>query len=603
MGDFYTSDAFCFTLVPDATFKEVLAAYGGSLTSPSATQAEELLFWELWQAPHVVLIQVEGAVVAVESNQWEGVRPEVMRRLSEGRRVAGLYRNVNGVSRLALYDDGDEFFLDEFLNVDDLPPHLESYLLDIDIDAEQVEGAPYESSGWFIARIAAMERFTGRSFDGTAPPAGTRVFQITEQPHDPLPTSDVSVVDTPRELLRAPAYRQGTAVFGVDRFAALVDTVRAATPDQRRRLSAWSAWWACETVGLSPDDPGVQESLDPLAMELATLGLDVAVEAARATDVEYPYVHHAFDDDEEQAYLLLRCASWPDTGKTALETVCGAAAIRAAQGPGVEDWLGTGIAAALTSGPGTSSSPHGAGLAFRSPPTVPVVNPDVAPDAPAPVRRIIEDFYVCFGSLNIGPRYSGVSWGARGDLGLSLDPSPDDGPWLEIHMDPEAAYLEVDTYTGDVQITVETHATAPPRLEGGGRALTGRIREVREVLWFSSPTTDSFEIAYEPAFVGPLFVRVAHLGRDQILVQLWPDVLVGPPRPAVEREVAVAAAVTAATEEMQVNHKLAVQTRTYDPDSDVGPGTWGEFGRHPDGNLYRRSPDIPGHRGEPALPS
>lgn len=37
---------------------------------------------DLWPRPHVVLIPVDGAVIAIEDNQWEGVRPEVMRRLS-----------------------------------------------------------------------------------------------------------------------------------------------------------------------------------------------------------------------------------------------------------------------------------------------------------------------------------------------------------------------------------------------------------------------------------------------------------------------------------------------------------------------------------------
>lgn len=345
LGRYYDEQAFCFALIPDATPEEVLVAYGGDPTDPTAFWGDDESI-DLWPRPHVILIQVDAAIIAIENNQWEGVRPEVMRRLSKGRRAAGLYRNVNFVKRLALFDDGDEFICDEVDCHEQIPPHLEAYFAGVDVEAEPVDGAPYETCGWSVANVTAMERYTGRRFDGPPPPAGLLVHRIEPWPEEDHSPRDTSVLDdTEREVLRLPSYREGTALLGVDGFLRLVELVRAATPAQRRHVIARTVWWSLQESKWSLNNYNVADQLDRLSslFELAALGDEVRA-ARRAAEAGPPYVWAPPNEAQTAAWATMIYAGYPDTGESALKVLLNAAPLRAAHGPGADQWLHTWIA-------------------------------------------------------------------------------------------------------------------------------------------------------------------------------------------------------------------------------------------------------------------
>lgn len=289
---------------------------------------------------HVVLLEVEGAVIALEINQWEGVRPEVMRRLSRGRRAAALYRKVNFVKRLALFDDGDELANEEIDVVDQIPPHLETYFEGVDVEAKPVDGAPYETCGWSVANVTAMERFTGRRFDGPPPSADTLIHRIQPWPDETHRPGDTSVLDDAgRDVLRTPAYREGTALLGIDGFPAPRRGRARSHPTQRRRITAQATWWSVREAAFPTAYANVAYQLDSLTPLFEMGGLSEEVTAGRAGDDERPFAWEPFEGAQNEAWATLIYAQHPDTGEAALQTLCNAATIRAAHGPGVETWL------------------------------------------------------------------------------------------------------------------------------------------------------------------------------------------------------------------------------------------------------------------------
>lgn len=350
VGGFYTSDAFCFALVPDATVEEVLAAYGGGDAAQKSATWGDGCVYDDWGGAHVVLLEVEGAVIALESNQWEGVRPEVMRRLSHGRRAAALYRNVNFDNKLALYDHGDKFINEEVKGNEQIPPHLETYLQGVDVEADPVDGAPYETCGWSVANVTAMERFTGRRFDGPPPPVDTPIHRIQPWPDEPYAPGDTSFLDgSERDVLRTPAYREGTALLGIEGFLRMVGAVRAATPTQRRRLTARAAWWSVCEVALPTNHPNVADQLDRLAPLFELAGLSEEVADRRSEEGKRLFVWEPLTDAEYEAWVTLIHTQHMDAGEAALRSLCQAATIKAGKGPGVQTWLTTFIADALGS--------------------------------------------------------------------------------------------------------------------------------------------------------------------------------------------------------------------------------------------------------------
>lgn len=345
LGRYYDEHAFCFAVIPDVTPEEVLVAYGGDPTDPTAIWGDDEDI-DLWPRPHVILIKVDAAVIAIETNQWEGVRPEVMRRLSKGRRAAGLYRNVNFDRTLALFDDGDEFICEEVAYQEQIPPHLEAYFAGVDVEAEPVDGAPYETCGWSVANVTAMERFTGRRFDGPPPPDGLLVHRIEPWPEEDHSPGDSSVLDdTDRDVLRLPGYREGTDLLGVDGFLGLVESVRAATPAQRRHLIARTVWWSLQESTSSLNEDSVADQLDRLSSLFELAGLADEVRAARrAAEAGPPHVWAPPDDTQSAAWATMIYAGYPDTGESALQVLLNAAPLRPAHGLEVGDWLHTWIA-------------------------------------------------------------------------------------------------------------------------------------------------------------------------------------------------------------------------------------------------------------------
>ncbi|ABW11019.1 conserved hypothetical protein [Parafrankia sp. EAN1pec] len=97
-------EAATVTVVPGADVAQVLRAFGADAAEP-VSMAE---MRETWQAGRfwVAVLAVEGAVLAVEDNGFQGTQAQVLRALSRRRRAASMFWNVNAVTRLSLAEHG-----------------------------------------------------------------------------------------------------------------------------------------------------------------------------------------------------------------------------------------------------------------------------------------------------------------------------------------------------------------------------------------------------------------------------------------------------------------------------------------------------------------
>lgn len=145
-------EAATLTVVPGADVAQVLRVFGADPAAPvSMTEMRET-----WRAGRfwVAVLAVEGAVLAVEDNGFQGTRAQVLRALSQRGRAASMFWNVNAVTRLSLAEHGEivasfEPWLDR---VADLAPAVLPYLAGMDLTDHRHKVAKC---------LVAVERFTG----------------------------------------------------------------------------------------------------------------------------------------------------------------------------------------------------------------------------------------------------------------------------------------------------------------------------------------------------------------------------------------------------------------------------------------------------------
>ncbi len=97
-------EAATVTVIPGADITRVLRAFGADATTPMSMA----MLRETWRAGRfwVAVLAVEGAVLAVEDNGFQGAQAQVLRALSRRGRAASMFWNVNALTRLSLAEHG-----------------------------------------------------------------------------------------------------------------------------------------------------------------------------------------------------------------------------------------------------------------------------------------------------------------------------------------------------------------------------------------------------------------------------------------------------------------------------------------------------------------
>jgi hypothetical protein len=141
--------AATITVVTGSTVAEVLRAFGADPARPHSLHvtADDLVT-EQW----VATLDVGTAVLAVESNGYQGADEGVLRRASIGGRAASMFWNVNAVTRLSFAEAGQVLTSFEPLRNVDADPEV----------AAALDGLDFEDYRDTIGKgLVAVRRFTG----------------------------------------------------------------------------------------------------------------------------------------------------------------------------------------------------------------------------------------------------------------------------------------------------------------------------------------------------------------------------------------------------------------------------------------------------------
>ncbi|WP_020667266.1 DUF6461 domain-containing protein [Amycolatopsis nigrescens] len=138
------------TVATGITSEEVLHAFGADPAEPAAlTELREAMGIDPW----VAVLEVDGAVVAIEENGYQGSYGPVLRPLSQAGRAASMYWNVNAVTRLSMARNGEVLMSCE-PGTQDPPddPEVTAALEGLDLD---------DFHNRIGKGLVAVERFTG----------------------------------------------------------------------------------------------------------------------------------------------------------------------------------------------------------------------------------------------------------------------------------------------------------------------------------------------------------------------------------------------------------------------------------------------------------
>jgi hypothetical protein len=153
-------EAACVTLVRSGDPAQVARAFGGrprrSRRATLAQAAEELAAEALGDDPVVAVRGIDSWVLAVEVNGWQGSRPEVLRRVSQGTRAVSAFWNVNGVTRFSYAASGQVLTAFEAMS----PERREGS--DPDFLEEVRSGLPWDTADWVALMLALAARLTGQ---------------------------------------------------------------------------------------------------------------------------------------------------------------------------------------------------------------------------------------------------------------------------------------------------------------------------------------------------------------------------------------------------------------------------------------------------------
>ncbi|MFG3709024.1 DUF6461 domain-containing protein [Micromonospora sp. NPDC047670] len=147
-------EAATVTVVTGASAADVLRAFGADPARPESMRAisEDLLRRQSID-PWVAVLDVGGAVLAVEYNGWQGSTAPVLTRTSAGGRAASMFWNVNAVTRLSFAERGEVLLRVEPFGDLDAPPSVAAALAGLDF-ADHHRGKS-------MMGLVAVQRFTG----------------------------------------------------------------------------------------------------------------------------------------------------------------------------------------------------------------------------------------------------------------------------------------------------------------------------------------------------------------------------------------------------------------------------------------------------------
>ena len=267
-NDLSFSVAGCVTVVPAADRAAVLAAFGALEDSRRPVGSIDGLVEGPERLPEhwVYVVEAGDALVVVEDNGFQGVRPEVLGPASTASGVwkaAAFFWNVESLTDFSAARRGKvvcsvELLGSEDEDLDDVPKALRPLV----IEGGSEEGDMLGAGGALVAAYTGV-KFTKDMLDG-----GT--FYEIELPASPLLT-----------------YRRDDDFEYIYAMPDVVDTVGSLSAVQQRRFAAWTTVAAVREAGLQ-DEPSVQRALAQLgtgSIPALTPGLEaLARRTSKATE-------------------------------------------------------------------------------------------------------------------------------------------------------------------------------------------------------------------------------------------------------------------------------------------------------------------------------
>lgn len=241
------SVAATVTVVTGADIADVLRAFNADPARPESLRGiNEDLMHRRSIDPWVAVLDIGGAVLAVEYDGWQGSTEPVLTRASAGGRAASMYWNVNALTRLSFAEHGEVLLSEEPLGGLDAPPQLAATLADLDF-------ADFHR-GTDMMGLVAVERFTGHGItaDDLARIEATDIaFRIVPdlptlyasrpRPGNPLGPAAEALTGLPEPALRDLAWwaaAQATHYAGLDEDPDITASIAARTLTPEAHLRA-----------------------------------------------------------------------------------------------------------------------------------------------------------------------------------------------------------------------------------------------------------------------------------------------------------------------------------------------------------------------------
>ncbi|MEV4628171.1 DUF6461 domain-containing protein [Micromonospora sp. NPDC049523] len=310
LRDSALSEAATVTVVAGAGVGDVLRAFGADPARPESIRAiGEDLVRRRSIDPWVAVLDLGGAVLAVEYNGWQGSTAPVLTRASAGGRAASMFWNVNAMTRLSYAEHGEVLLSVEPFGDLDAPPSVAATLADLDF-ADHHRGKR-------LMGLVAVQRFTGHGLTAEhlarieAADIGFRIVPDLPALHPRRQSPGDSLGPTLGPLRRLSGAPLGTATEAL--------TLTGLSDQELRELAWWAASEAARHAGLS-EDPDIVASV-----AARTLTPDAHLRARRSQ----------LDDGEHRwVWLALHRATNPDPFAAASEAL---EAARYAAGPYAAD--------------------------------------------------------------------------------------------------------------------------------------------------------------------------------------------------------------------------------------------------------------------------
>ncbi|MEU5884989.1 DUF6461 domain-containing protein [Spirillospora sp. NPDC047279] len=283
------SEAATVTVVTGTDVADVLRAFNADPARPESlrTIGEDLMRRQSID-PYVAVLDIGGAVLAVEYNGWQGSTAPVLTRASAGGRAASMYWNVNAVTRLSFADNGEMLLSEEPFGDIDAPPQITAMLADLDF-------ADHHRRKHMMG-LVAVQRFTGHG--------------ITAEDLARIEAADIGFRIVPDLPTLYPGRPQPGNPLGP-----AAETLAGLSEPMLRDLAWWAAMQAAHYAGLG-EDPEIAASV-----AARTLTPDAHLRARRS---------QLHDGEHRWVWLALHRATNPDPLAAATDTIDAA---RYAAGP------------------------------------------------------------------------------------------------------------------------------------------------------------------------------------------------------------------------------------------------------------------------------